>query len=184
MPKLPDILNRQMADSELFKVEQLDLLFSNGERRRYERLLGGVVGAVLIVAQREDGQVLLIREYACGTHSYELGLPKGRLEKGETIIEGANRELMEETGFGANSLIELTSFTLAPGYMAHRTHVVLARDLYEKRLPGDEPEPIEVVPWSLDDLFSLSQRDDCSEGRSLAALYLVRDFLQLEATNG
>ncbi len=184
MPKLPEILHRQVNDSNLFKVEQLDLRFSNGVERRYERLLGRVVGAVLIVAIRDDGKVLLIREYACGTHSYELALPKGRLEAGESILEGANRELMEETGFGAKTLTEITSLTLAPGYMAHRTHVVLARDLYPQKLEGDEPEPIEVVPWSLDDLYSLSQRPDCSEGRSLAALYLVRDFLQKEAQHG
>lgn len=183
MPKLPEILHRQVAESQLFKVEQLDLRFANGVERRYERLLGRVVGAVLIVALRDDGQVLLIREYACGTHSYELALPKGRLERGETILEGANRELMEETGFGARQLTEITSLTLAPGYMAHRTHVVLARDLFPQRLEGDEPEPIEVVPWSLDDLYSLSQREDCTEGRSLAALYLVRDYLQQEAND-
>ncbi len=184
MPKLPEILKREIKQSQLFKVEQLELRFSNGVERRYERLLGRVVGAVLIVAVRDDGQVLLIREYACGTHSYELALPKGRLEAGESILEGANRELMEETGFGARSLQEITSLTLAPGYMAHRTHVVLARDLYPKKLEGDEPEPIEVVPWSLEHLYSLSQREDCSEGRSLAALYLVRDLLQQEASNG
>jgi len=181
MPKLPDILKRQITASELFQVEQLDLRFSNGVERRYERLLGRAVGAVLIVALRDDGQVLLISEYACGTHSYELGLPKGRLEPGENVLQGANRELMEETGYGARSLMEITNFTLAPGYMAHRTYVVLARDLYPKRLAGDEPEPIEVVPWCLDNLYALSQREDCSEGRSLAALYLIRDFLQQEA---
>jgi ADP-ribose diphosphatase len=180
MPELPEITARRQVESRLFKVEQLDLRFSNGAERRYERLLGSAVGAVLIVAVREDGQVLLIREYACGTHSYELGLPKGRLEAGETVLEGANRELREETGYAARRLHELTSLTLAPGYMVHRTHVVLARDLYPSPLPGDEPEPLEVRPWPLDDLLSLALREDCSEGRSVAALYLARDHLARE----
>jgi ADP-ribose diphosphatase len=175
---LPEIRQRQMRDSKLFRVEQLDLRFSNGEERRYERVLGSAVGAVLIVALRDDGKVLLIREYACGTHSYEVGLPKGRLEPDESVLHGANRELREETGFAAGRLEEITSLTLAPGYMVHRTHVVLARDLYPSPLPGDEPEPIEVIPWAMDDLLALALRDDCSEGRCLAALYLVRDHLQ------
>lgn len=176
--KLPEIRHQQLRQSELFRVEQLDLRFSNGEQRRYERVLGSTVGAVLIVAMRDDGKVLLIREYACGTHSYEVGLPKGRLEPGESVLDGANRELQEETGFAARQLDEITSLTLAPGYMVHRTHVVLARDLYPSPLPGDEPEPIEVIPWMMDDLLALALRDDCSEGRCLAALYLVRDYLQ------
>lgn len=179
---LPEIRRRQLRESQLFRIEQLDLRFSNGAERRYERVLGSTVGAVLIVALRDDGKVLLIREYACGTHSYEVGLPKGRLEPGETVLDGANRELREETGFAARSLQELTSLTLAPGYMVHRTHVVLARNLYPSPLPGDEPEPIEVIPWAMDDLLALAMRDDCSEGRSLAALYLVRDYLQHIAT--
>lgn len=179
-PELPEINHREISDSKLFRIEKLALTFSNGVQRVYERVLGGAVGAVLIVALRDDGKVLLIREYACGTHSYELGLPKGRLEAGESILAGANRELREETGFAARQLREITSLTLAPGYMVHRTHVVLARDLYPSPLPGDEPEPIEVLPWSMDDLLSLAMREDCSEGRSLAALYLVRDYLQQE----
>ncbi len=168
---------RERRPADLFRVEQLDLEFANGERRTYERLISRGVGGVIIVAMPDDDHVLLVREYACGVHRYELGLPKGRLEPGESHTEGANRELQEECGFGARSLTELGYLTLAPGYMTHRTHVILARDLYESKLPGDEPEEIEVVPWPMNDLVSLIQRDDCSEGRSIAALYMARDML-------
>ena len=43
---------------------------------------------------------------------------------------------------------------------------MLARDLYPERLPGDEPEELEVVPWKLDALHELILREDFSEGRS------------------
>ena len=99
------------------------------------------------------------------------------MSSGSTSGSAANRELMEEVGYGAHHLEFLKSLTLSPGYMGHDIDVVLARDLYEHRLPGDEPEPIEVVPWSLRDLPALVARDDFTEGRSLAALYLVRDLL-------
>jgi ADP-ribose diphosphatase len=55
--------------------------------------------------------------------------------------------------------------------------VVLARDLYPDRLPGDEPETIEVVPWRLDDLEGLLARGDFTEARSIAAFYRVRELL-------
>lgn len=168
---------RERRPADLFKVEQLDLEFANGERRTYERLISRGLGAVIVVAMPDDDHALLIREYACGMHRYELGLPKGRLEQGETHLEGANRELQEECGYGARSLTDLGYLTLAPGYMTHRTHVILARDLYPSRLPGDEPEDIEVIEWPLDDLVSLIRREDCSEGRTIAALYMARDML-------
>ncbi len=128
----------------------------------------------------DDNTVLLVREYAAGLHHYELGLVKGRLEAGETILEGALRELKEEAGYGAYKLTELTALSLAPGYMTHVTHVVLAQNLYPEKLVGDEPEELELVNWPIADLFTLVQRPDCTEGRSIAALYIARDYLQEE----
>ena len=61
----------------------------------------------------------------------------------------ANRELMEEIGYGARKLRTLSRMTLAPGYFSHVTDVILAEDLYPQRATGDEPEPIDVVPWLL-----------------------------------
>lgn len=181
MAKLPKIHARREHDpGKLFKVERLDLEFSNGIKRTYERLRSHGLGAVIVVAMRDKDTFLLVNEYAAGLHHYELGLVKGRLERGETVLEAAQRELMEEIGFGAHNMVELTALSLAPGYMTHVTHVVLARDLYPAKLKGDEPEELEVVPWALSDLYTLVQQPNCTEGRSIAALYIARDYLQRE----
>ena len=79
---------------------------------------------------------------------------------------------------GARKLTRVRSITLAPGYMSHQIHLVLAEDLYPERLPGYEPEELEVVPWKFDRLGDLMLREDCSEGRSLAALFIVRELLK------
>lgn len=183
MAKLPKIHARRDHDpGKLFKVEKLDLEFSNGVKRTYERLRTHGLGAVIVVAMRDDDTVLLVREYAAGLHHYEMGLVKGRLEPGESVLEGAQRELQEEIGYGAHELVELSALSLAPGYMTHVTHVVLARQLYPSKLEGDEPEELEIVPWPLSDLYTLVQRPDCTEGRSIAALYIARDHLKKETT--
>lgn len=162
----------------MYRVEKLDLEFSNGQHRQYYRLKTRGLGAVIIVPMLDDDTVLLAREYAAGLHHYEVGLPKGRLEKGETILEAAQRELKEEIGYGARRLVKLTELSLAPGYMTHITHVVLARDLYPEKLEGDEPEELDVVPWPISDLGALTARDDCTEGRTIAALYIAREYLR------
>jgi ADP-ribose diphosphatase len=182
MSKLPTIhARRVLGEGGRFAVEQLDLEFSNGERRTYERMASSGRGAVIVVPLLDDHTVLLIREYAAGLHAYELGLPKGRLERGEDLLEGADRELKEEVGYGARRLRLVSKLSLAPTYMSHQTHVVLAQDLYPERLQGDEPEQLEVVPWKLDDLAALVQREDVTEGRSIAALFLVRELLRAGA---
>jgi len=179
--QLPTILDSRWRDpSDMFKIQELDLEFSNGERRTYQRMKTHGLGAVIIVPMKDDQTVLLAREYAAGLHHYEIGLPKGRREKDETVMQAAQREMKEEIGYGANELIDLASLSLAPGYMTHITHIVLARDLYPEKLEGDEPEELEIVPWPISDLLSLTAREDCTEGRTIAALYIARDYLQAE----
>ncbi|HPQ97472.1 MAG TPA: ADP compounds hydrolase NudE, partial [Thiolinea sp.] len=150
MPTLPIIHEvKRVASSRLFEVEELHLEFSNGEQRVFERLASRGYGAVLVVPMLDEDTVLLIREYAAGTGRYELGLPKGRVEPGEALIPAANREIMEEVGYGSHDIRWLKAVSLAPGYMGHHTNLLLARELYPARLEGDEPEPLEVVPWRL-----------------------------------
>jgi len=178
MPPKPQLLRSQtLARTRLFHIEQLDLRFANGVETRYERLLGSPQGAVLIVPMLDEDSFLLVREYAAGIERYELSLPKGRIEPGEEILAAANREIAEEVGYAANRLHHLTSLTLAPGYLGHFTHVVLARDLYAQQGEGDEPEPLEVVPWRMSELHTLLSREDCTEARSIAALFMAREYL-------
>ncbi|HST44834.1 MAG TPA: ADP compounds hydrolase NudE [Luteimonas sp.] len=175
--RLPVIHGVTEHDAGPYRMERLDLEFANGERRHYERLHGRGHGAVAVVPMLDERTVLLVREYAAGVHRYELGLVKGRIDAGETPLQAADRELKEEAGYGARSLQVLRSLSLAPTYMSHQTHLVLARDLYPERLPGDEPEELEVVPWPLDALHELILREDFSEGRSIAALYIAREWM-------
>nr|WP_241093386.1 ADP compounds hydrolase NudE [Xanthomonas sp.] len=158
-------------------MEELDLEFSNGERRVFHRLKAPGHGAVVVVPMLDAQTVLLVREYAAGVHRYELGLVKGRIDAGESPQQAADRELKEEAGYGARRLDVLRAMTLAPTYMSHQSWLVLARDLYPEKLPGDEPEELEVVPWKLAELDQLMLRDDFSEGRSLAALFIAREWL-------
>lgn len=174
----PEILARRAArDSRFLHIEEVDLAFSNGEHRTFERLTAPGTGAVFIVPMRDADTVLLVREYGAGLDRYELGLPKGRIDPGETALQAADRELQEEVGFGARRLTPLATLSLLPAYMSHKAQVILAEDLYAQRRPGDEPEPLDVVPWKMSELHTLLARDDVSEGRSIAALFIAREYL-------
>lgn len=178
MGNKPEILHTQtLAKTRLFHIEQLDLRFSNGVEVQYERLCGSANGAVLIVPMLDDDTVLLIREYAAGVDRYELSLPKGRIENDEEILPAANREIMEEIGYAAKSLEHLSSLTVAPGYLSSTTHIVLAQGLYPQRREGDEPEALEVVEWKLSNLPALLEHPECTEARTIAALFMTRQLL-------
>ena len=180
MPRKPEILKRHtVARSRLFRADELHLRFANGEERVYEKLCsGGGPGAVMIVPLLDNHRVVMIREYAAGIHDYHLALPKGAVDRGETPLEAANRELKEEIGYGARDLRLLKRIHLSPAYMEHGINLILARDLYPERLEGDEPEPIEVVPSDFDQLLELTMGEEVCEGRSIAALFLARAWLE------
>lgn len=178
---LPEIMAlKTVAQSRLFKIEQLQLKFSNGVEREYERLRGNRKGhgAVMMIPMIDAETFILIREYSAGTHDYQLGFPKGLIDAGEDYQQAANRELKEEIGMGCEEIVTLKSLTVAPGYFGASMHIVLARSLYSEKLTGDEPEPLEIVPWSIHNIAELMARSDFCEARSVAALYMVQEYFK------
>lgn len=178
MSKLPEILDRKtVAESRLFRIEQLDLRFSNGECREYERIVGRATGSVMIVPLLDAETVLLIREYSAGMEAYTLGFPKGAVDEGEALEITANRELQEEVGYSAKHFERLGELSASPGYLSAVMEVCIATTLTPSRIPGDEPEPIEVVPWSLNDIDGLLADPGFYEARSVAALLWTKRVL-------
>lgn len=171
----PEILKRStVAKSRLFRADQLHLRFSNGEERLYEKLCSRGNGAVLIVPLLDEKTVFLVREYAGGLEDYHMGLPKGAMDAGESMFTAANRELMEEVGFGARRVHYIKRVYLSPSYMEHSIHILIAEGLYPAKREGDEPEPLEVVACPFDQVDELVMRGDVLEGRTIAALYMAK----------
>jgi ADP-ribose diphosphatase len=178
MSRKPQILStKTIAQSRLFAIEEVHLRFENGIERVFERLKGRLTGSVMIVPMLDKDTVLLVREYGVGVDNYFLSLPKGIVEPGEDLFAAANRELMEEVGYGAKKFTLLKPLGSAPGYLSGRgMQLILAQELYPQKLQGDEPEEIEVVSWKLSELKELLKRDDFNEARSIAALFIIREM--------
>ncbi|MGL1956003.1 MAG: ADP compounds hydrolase NudE [Colwellia sp.] len=175
--QLPKITQRkQVACSRLFTIEQIDLTFSNGEKRQYERMLSAGQGAVMIVPMLDKDTLLLVREYCAGTHSYELGFPKGLIDPGETAEQAANRELKEEISYGSEQLQFVTQVMMGPAFFNAKMDIFIATHLYSAQLAGDEPEELEVVPWPIKNYKDLLSQGDFKEARSIAALMLMIDY--------
>ncbi|RTE86443.1 MULTISPECIES: ADP compounds hydrolase NudE [Gammaproteobacteria] len=173
--QIPTILSRQIvAKSRLLRIESIDLKFSNGELRQYERMQGSGRGAVMVVPFIDNDTMLLVREYAAGLHNYQLGFPKGLIDPGETPEQAADRELKEEIGYGVKKLVPMKSVTMAPAFFSASMHLYVGLDLYSEKLPGDEPEPLEIVPWSVNNIDELLVQPDFTEARSVAALLLMQ----------
>jgi ADP-ribose diphosphatase len=176
--ELPEILDvKSIANTQIFHIERITLRFSNGVVRDFERLKVWEPGIIMIVAMPDSQTLLLVREYAAGINDYCLSFPKGRVEIGEDILTAANRELQEEVGYSASKLRYITAMTNAPNYSSTQMHLVLAQELSPSTLPADEPEPLVVVPWRIDEISALLARPDFHEARAIAALYVIKEHV-------
>lgn len=170
---------RSLAKTRIFEIESIDLNFSNGEKRVYERFKsqGYYRGAVLIVPITANNELILVKEYAVGVERYELTFPKGIIDEGEEPAATAQRELQEEAGFAARRVDFLKTLAISPAYMCNTLEIYLARDLYPQSLPGDEPEFLEVIYWPFESYHELLQQENFSGSLSTAALFLAKEFL-------
>jgi len=174
----PEILQTKLAaESNLFRVERVHLKFSNQEERHFERIRGRAKTSVMMIPMLDDDTILLVKEYGVGIEDYYLSFPTGAVEHEEDLLQAADRELKEEVGYGAKDYYELKSLRSSPSYTTGFMRVLVARELYPEKHKGDEPEPLEVVHWSLRDYKALIERNDFPDSKSIAALYLLKDFL-------
>lgn len=176
--QLPEILNISVAaKSRIFEIQAVELKFSNGALRTYERFRPATRAAVMVLPI--DGEdLLMVREYAVGTERYELGFCKGLMEQGETMEQSANREMQEELGLGARQFTFLRTVNSNLTFMNAQMHILIARDFYLSQLEGDEPEPLELVRFPLSKISELIADTNFMEARNLVALYALRDYLQ------
>ncbi len=102
-------------------------------------------GAVAVIALNEANQVLLINQYRHPVREYLWEIPAGLLDlPGESKLEAAKRELLEETGYIAESWTELIEFHTTPGGNNETIAIFLARDLrhqgHDFDLEGEETD--------------------------------------------
>ena len=111
-------------------------------------------GAVSVVAVDDDGLIVLVRQYRAAIEAEMWEIPAGKLDiEGEDLFIAARRELAEEVGLAAASLVHLISFHNSPGFCDEFQHTYLATgltDVGEDR-QGVEEEYMTIRRWSFDE---------------------------------
>jgi ADP-ribose pyrophosphatase len=128
---------------------------------------------VAIVPVDENGNVVLVRQYRLATEQVLLEVPAGIVEPGEDIEPAAQRELQEETGMRAGTLISLGGFYASPGFLTEYIHVFLAQDLTESRLDADDDEDIVVKRMPLSQALGLIDTGGIIDAKSIVGLLLA-----------
>ena len=130
-------------------------------------------GAVCIVARPTPLEVILIRQYRHATGEELIEIPAGTMNRGEDPRGCAIRELEEETGYRAATMIERARFWTTPGFTSEFMYLFEASDLRKTRINPDEDEVIEVD--IVGRLMALKMIDDgrIQDAKSIAGLLKV-----------
>lgn len=101
-------------------------------------------GSAVMMAVDDRKRILLVRQYRLPARSYLWELPAGRLDPGETPLQAAKRELIEETGYRAKNWTKLVNFYPSPGYVAEKMTIFVATGLTEGEAKPMEDERIQT----------------------------------------
>jgi ADP-ribose pyrophosphatase len=159
---------------ELFRgrrlwIEQKNVRLPNGIER--EKVIVHPSNAVAILPV--DGQCCkLIRQYRYAIDDYILEAPAGALEDGEIPLAAAERELIEETGFAAQTIEQRGFIITTPGYTDEKIFLFEARGLSPSNQFGkDEDEVIEVLDVPMKDLNSMIRDGAIVDAKTICLIH-------------
>ena len=168
---------RTRASSEKFHGRKIvvrvdEVQYPDGKLHEVEVV--GHAGAVVIIAQPEPGQVVLVHQYRHATGRSLWEIPAGTMEAGENPATTAARELAEETGYRAKRLRKVWTAYSAPGFCEELLHFFIAEDLTPGETSFDEGEDIETRVFAVHEAWEMVKRNELPDAKTQIALaYLI-----------
>jgi len=125
-----------------------------------------------VIIENELEEVLMIKSYRYTTSTIEWEIPAGRMDEGESILETAAREALEETGYTTGNHRLIKSYNPIIGISNHRFHLVHCQAI-EQVSEFDENEVAEIAWISRERITEMIENNIINDGLSLTALLLL-----------
>ncbi|MEO8560505.1 MAG: NUDIX hydrolase [bacterium] len=126
--------------------------------------------------QGDDPQILLLRQYRYAADGYIYEIPAGRLDPGEEPAACAARELKEETGCTAKSMVPLFTMLTTPGFTDEVIHLFLATEISHGESAREADEFVDIIVVRLSEALELIQRGEIPDGKSALAILYAAGF--------
>ena len=136
------VSSKEVYSCSLFRVTEDEAVDRTGWRIR--RSVVRHRGSAVMMPVDAKNRVLLVRQYRLPAGQYLWELPAGKIDEGETALQAARRELVEETGLRAKKWKKLALFYPSPGYVEETMTIYLATELTQGAAQPMDDERIET----------------------------------------
>jgi ADP-ribose pyrophosphatase len=164
----------EVFSGRLLKVHRDRVLLPDGSETLREYIRHP--GAVAIVALFDDGRVLLERQHRYAHRRDFIEIPAGKLDAGETHLDTAKRELLEETGYVAAEWRRLGIIHNAIGYSDEGIELWLARGLERREQKLEPGEFLEVFSLPLAEAQEMVRDERITDAKTVAGLLWLKAF--------
>jgi ADP-ribose pyrophosphatase len=128
-------------------------------------------GSAVMMAVDEKKQILLVRQYRLPAGKYLWELPAGKVDEGETPLQAARRELIEETGYRARKWEKLVTFFPSPGYVAERMTIYCATQLIAGTATPMDDERIETRWYPRKELAAMIRGGKIEDAKTIIGFH-------------
>jgi ADP-ribose pyrophosphatase len=162
-------------EGKAFGVRRDELIEPTGVRTTREVVTHP--GSVVVLPVLPDGRIVMVRQYRHATRQYLWELVAGRMEPGENPKKGAQRELIEETGYRATKFRVFLDVFPTPGFLEERMYILLAEGVSAGEAAPEEDEKIVVTPFTRKQLERMMRTGKLKDAKSIAGLLFYFSFL-------
>ena len=164
----PTRSTRPIYENDWIKVREDIALLPDGRTTVYGVVDAGECVGVLPFADADT--VLLVGQYRYVARDFYWEIPTGKQHAGESLEQAAQRELAEEAGYQAGSLVELCDFHTSKSILRETAHLYLARELRPASRPADATEFIERRLFPFAEVLRMVERAEIKDSMSVVAV--------------
>jgi ADP-ribose pyrophosphatase len=159
------VSSKEAFACSLFRITENEATDKTGFRIR--RYVVRHNGSAVMMAVDAKSRVLLVRQYRLPADKYMWELPAGKIDEGETALQAAKRELIEETGCRAKKWKKLALFYPSPGFLEETMTIFLATDLTQGDAQPMDDERIETKWFTKKELKELLRTNKISDAKTM-----------------
>lgn len=168
-------LNRTLIHKGKITTTYCDrMLLPSGKEAEWDFI--GHRGAAAMVAETEEGKILIVRQYRNALERYTLEIPAGGINEGEDFMTAAIRELEEETGYIVEGAKHLMDIYTTVAFCNEKIGIYYAKVKRKEKQHLDEDEFVDVFEFGMDELLEMIQSGKIQDSKTISGLLAYHSF--------